>query len=182
MKRMTFLALFAFAVGMVMAQTMYVHKTDGDVYEFKLSDVDSINFAASTIDDYHCTITYMPNGGEGEVVVDTVFYGESYIVGAFIQQEGYYVGSWNTDPDGNGVAFKSGTVINSISRNITLYAQWRAYDGIENGYYYVDLGLPSGLKWATCNVGANSPEVYGNYYAWGETEPKTTYDWSTYKW
>ena len=40
-----------------------------------------------------------------------------------------------------------------------------------NGHAYVDLGLPSGLLWATCNVGANSPEEYGNHYAWGETEP-----------
>ena len=46
---------------------------------------------------------------------------------------------------------------------------------------YVDLGLPSGLKWATCNVGANSPEESGDYFAWGEVEPKTTYNWSTYK-
>ena len=40
-----------------------------------------------------------------------------------------------------------------------------------NGHECVDLGLPSGLLWATCNVGASSPEKYGNYYAWGETEP-----------
>ena len=46
---------------------------------------------------------------------------------------------------------------------------------------YVDLGLPSGLKWATCNVGATTPEEYGDYFAWGEVEPKTVYDWSTYK-
>ena len=46
---------------------------------------------------------------------------------------------------------------------------------------WVDLGLPSGTKWATGNVGANSPEEYGDYFAWGETEPKTTYNWSTYK-
>ena len=52
----------------------------------------------------------------------------------------------------------------------------------EKGHEYVDLGLPSGLKWATCNVGATTPEGYGNYYAWGETETKTTYDWNTYKW
>jgi len=45
---------------------------------------------------------------------------------------------------------------------------------------YIDLGLPSGTKWATCNVGANSPEEYGDYFAWGETTPKSTYDWSTY--
>ena len=46
---------------------------------------------------------------------------------------------------------------------------------------YVDLGLPSGTLWATCNVGANSPEEYGDYFAWGETTAKTYYDWSTYK-
>ena len=47
-----------------------------------------------------------------------------------------------------------------------------------NGHNYVDLGLS--VKWATCNVGAELPNGYGNYYAWGETEPKTTYSWSTY--
>ena len=46
---------------------------------------------------------------------------------------------------------------------------------IINGHEYVDLGLPSGLKWATCNVGANSPEEYGDYYAWGEIETKSEY-------
>ena len=47
---------------------------------------------------------------------------------------------------------------------------------------YVDLGLPSGLKWATCNLGAKQPKEYGDYYAWGETKSKEKYDWSTYKW
>jgi hypothetical protein len=46
---------------------------------------------------------------------------------------------------------------------------------------YVDLGLPSGLLWATCNVGANAPEEYGDYFAWGETTPKTTFNWSNYQ-
>ena len=46
---------------------------------------------------------------------------------------------------------------------------------------YVDLGLPSGLLWATCNVGADTPEAYGDYFAWGETTPKDTYNWSTYQ-
>ena len=46
----------------------------------------------------------------------------------------------------------------------------------------VDLGLPSGTLWADRNVGADSPEAYGDYFAWGETEPKSTYNWSTYKW
>ena len=47
---------------------------------------------------------------------------------------------------------------------------------------WVDLGLPSGTLWATCNVGANSPEEYGDYFAWGETESKNYYGFSTYKW
>lgn len=47
---------------------------------------------------------------------------------------------------------------------------------------WVDLGLPSGTLWATCNVGANSPEEYGDYFAWGETFSKDYYDWTTYKW
>ena len=53
-------------------------------------------------------------------------------------------------------------------------------DSTENGYGYVDLGLS--VKWATCNVGASKPENYGDYFAWGETSPKSIYDWSTYKW
>ena len=44
----------------------------------------------------------------------------------------------------------------------------------------VDLGLS--VKWASWNIGAESSEEYGGYYAWGETEEKTIYDWSTYKW
>ena len=47
--------------------------------------------------------------------------------------------------------------------------------GTIGDHEWVDLGLPSGLKWATCNVGASAPEEYGDYYAWGETEPKTDY-------
>ena len=47
---------------------------------------------------------------------------------------------------------------------------------------YVDLGLPSGLKWAKCNLGASKPSDYGDYYAWGETAPKKIYNWVTYKW
>lgn len=46
---------------------------------------------------------------------------------------------------------------------------------------WVDLGLQSGLLWASCNVGATVPEEYGEYFAWGETQPKSVYDWSTYR-
>lgn len=64
----------------------------------------------------------------------------------------------------------------------------------------VDLGLPSGVKWASFNLGATKPEEYGDYFAWGETEPyyepgyaqsqspvwrlgkEAGYDWPSYKW
>ncbi len=49
-----------------------------------------------------------------------------------------------------------------------------------NGHEFVDMGLS--VKWATMNVGANAPEDYGDYFAWGETTPKSRYAWDTYKW
>lgn len=50
-----------------------------------------------------------------------------------------------------------------------------------DGHEYVDLGLPRGVLWATCNIGASRPEEYGDYFAWGETQPKDTYDTASYK-
>lgn len=46
---------------------------------------------------------------------------------------------------------------------------------------YVDLGLPSGTLWATCNIGAQDATEYGEYFAWGETKPKEQYSWATYE-
>ena len=55
--------------------------------------------------------------------------------------------------------------------------------GTANGHDYVDLGLPSGTKWATCNVGATKPEEYGKCYQWGEIEPgDNDYYWADYQW
>ena len=51
----------------------------------------------------------------------------------------------------------------------------RATTGTLNGHEWVNMGLPSGTKWATCNIGASSPSDYGNYYAWGETTTKSSY-------
>lgn len=61
------------------------------------------------------------------------------------------------------------------------------YESTINGHEYVDLGLPSRLLWATCNIGASRPENTGLYFAWGETEGYTEgekpdgYTWETYK-
>ena len=83
-----------------------------------------------------------------------------------------------------------------FSRDIPIYVPCGSIEAYQNAegwnefmnfiemcpdHAYVDLGLPSGLLWATCNVGADSPEDYGDYFAWGETQPKDTYNWSTYQ-
>ena len=61
---------------------------------------------------------------------------------------------------------------------------WSEYadriQAIPDTHEAVDLGLS--VKWATCNVGADTPEGYGDYFAWGETSPKSTYNASTYLW
>ncbi len=79
--------------------------------------------------------------------------------------------------------YKNGEVTHSISitdiDSIKVEETEKETTGIINGYEWVDLGLPSGLKWATCNVGASNPEGYGNYYAWGETTTKSNYLSST---
>lgn len=82
-------------------------------------------------------------------------------------------------------SFESRTCTLSFSTGGKNYAlsitqEGRQFDAA--GRDYVDLGLPSGLLWATMNVGATSPDDYGFYFAWGETEPKSYYAWETYKW
>lgn len=65
-----------------------------------------------------------------------------------------------------------------------IYEKWVNVKGKEstiNIRDYVDLGLPSGTLWATCNVGANKPEEAGAYFAWGETDPKSQYNHSNSK-
>ena len=80
----------------------------------------------------------------------------------------------DVDQDGKVSISDVTTLINYLLTN-----QWPAD---ELDHEWVDMGLPSGTLWATCNVGASCPEEYGDYFAWGETESKEVYNWSTYKW
>ena len=90
--------------------------------------------------------------------------------------EGYMFSGWFVAGNGTRVSTAAEYTF-TVSEDVALTARF-----VQIVCEAVDLGLPSGLKWATCNVGATKPEEYGGYYAWGETEEKENYEWSTYKW
>ncbi len=130
--------------------------------------------------------SYPPNIRKYKILVSSIddVYGYASGAGIYVEgeevelsaraEEGYEFVRWN---DGNTENPRKIVV----TQNVTYIAIFEKEKTYQDGHEYVDLGLPSGLKWATCNVGANSPEEYGDYFAWGEVESKTTYDWSTYK-
>ncbi len=93
--------------------------------------------------------------------------------GRVMNMEVYYSGFGSTTENGvtNHVDFDDGIT------NVSFTKQGNN----NSNHEYVDLGLPSGTLWATCNVGANSPEEFGAYFAWGETSPKEEYLWTTYQ-
>lgn len=78
------------------------------------------------------------------------------------------------------------TAISNNNTNLKAVCKLLVANDPFNGHEYVDLGLTNSkgepLYWATCNIGADTPEDYGDYFAWGEVEPKDNYSWSTYKW
>ena len=130
------------------------------------------------------TVSFDANGGTGSMSSMTFGKGETKNLTANkFTRTGYIFKGWNTKADGTGTSYSDKQSI-TPTENLTLYAQWEESKGTgtANGHEWVDLGLPSGTKWATTNVGASTPEGYGNYYAWGETQPKATYTLDNYKW
>ena len=89
--------------------------------------------------------------------------------------------AFNTDYADKGTAMGPGTATitaytgNGLSASCTVTVSYPVPEA-------VDLGLPSGTKWASFNLGATAPEEAGCYFAWGETEPKDSYTWSNYQW
>ena len=69
-----------------------------------------------------------------------------------------------------------------IAKQLELLKAAAGIGGSTGNVEYVDLGLPSGNLWAKCNLGASAPEAFGDYYAWGEVEPKQVYTNSNHKW
>ena len=139
------------------------------------------------------TVTFNANGGVGTMTAQTFTEGEAQALtrNAFTY-DGFTFSGWNTVQGGSGASYPDGYTL-TVTSDMTLYAQWTS-----NGtnptpaptpgptppepprHEYVDLGLPSGLLWATCNVGANTPEECGDYFAWGETTTKSSYTEDNY--
>ena len=136
------------------------------------------------------TLTVLPNNADWGTTIGSGTYnssGRAYVEA--VPATGYYFIKW-----GDGVVSNPRTV--TVNHNMTLYALFSSTPNDPNPYNpmpapgptpptpsseWIDLGLPSGLLWYSCNLGSNAPEEYGNYYAWGETVPKEAYDWSTYR-
>lgn len=112
-----------------------------------------------------------PDNLDNEVVSSSTGMNFSEQVGALEMNTTYYYMAYATN--GNGTS--NGNVMSFTTANESELA------GTLNGHDWVDLGFPSGTRWATCNVGANSPEDFGDYFAWGETEPKLSFYWSNYR-
>lgn len=127
------------------------------------------------------TVTFDANSGNGTMKSQTFVKNVAQaLVSNKFTRKGYAFSEWNTIPDGSGVTYADAQEI-TLNDDITLYAQWRALSGSKNGHDYIDLGLPSGTLWATCNIGANEPEIYGDFFAWGEVSGKSSYSWSNYR-
>lgn len=125
------------------------------------------------------TLAFDANGAEGKMDTLTLEYAEYKILPTTaFKRDGYRFVSWNTEADGTGVAYTKLSQI-TLTQDVTLYAQWKKITE-DNDFEYVDLGLS--VSWATCNLGADTPEEFGDFYAWGEVETKSVYDWASYKW
>jgi len=84
------------------------------------------------------------------------------------------------DTDNVYFTLTDGTVITVAKNNAISSPDGYNVTGTKNGYQYVDLALPSGTKWATCNIGSNLPAGRGKMFAWGETEVKSEYTQANY--
>ncbi len=115
-----------------------------------------------------------------EVLADPSEYGEVIGGGSYQQgdtctviakaNDGYSFVNWTVNGD---------VVSSEESYTFTVTSDWTLIANFD--YAFVDLGLPNGTLWAAYNVGATTPEGYGDYFAWGETQTKSTYTWGTYQ-
>ena len=183
----------------------FLHYGTYELFHITNKSDKSINFSLSSFEADKCW--YKETGGirlyDNEFVVDNRF--EKIIKSPSVTipaNSSDIIVSWYIP---NGLKMQNARIVaeidgkyvhstNTKSSNVTLctgvayhmYATWDGNElkwgkGEETPAEAIDLGLPSGTLWASYNVGAQSPEDPGGYYAWGETEPKSNYTWGTYK-
>ena len=121
------------------------------------------------VETYVVCITNESNEIVYEKTVNTVD-----LVGLNIDISTYAKGCYTATVENSNESFVGDFEVQTTGNDITLSCP------DDNHPHAIDLGLPSGTKWACCNVGADKPEEYGAYYAWGETEDKNYYNWNTY--
>ncbi len=119
------------------------------------------------------TISIEADTTKGSVTGAGVYQKSDIVTLTATANEDYVFIGWN---DGN--PYNPRTFL--AKEDITLIALFEDSDIGVDTYRYVDLNLPSGTLWATCNVGATNPEDYGDYFAWGETTTKSNYSSSNY--
>jgi hypothetical protein len=120
--------------------------------------------------------------GSGSYLIDiTVSSGEN-VVTASVYENTLSINALNAGEATIKVTDTKTGQTETIEVTVTAGGDITAYTSCPDGNHphMIDLGLPSGTLWACCNVGANAPEEYGDYFAWGETKPKEVYSWSTY--
>ena len=119
------------------------------------------------------TIEATSNPTEGGTITGAGDYEQNAICNlTAIANEGYIFANWTENGE---VVSTDATYTFTVDAARTLVANF------DLDHTYVDLGLPSGTLWATCNLGANLPEEYGDYFAWGETQPKDNFSWTNYQ-
>ena len=136
-----------------------------NLYDFASPVTSDLTLTAQWIKTF--TVTFNADGGS-EVAAQTVEDGKSATKPENPSKEGFWFLGWYVGE--NGYEFTQ-----PISDDLTVTAKW-----MEKTEYDVDLGLPSGTIWASCNVGAQNPWDYGDYFAWGEVTTKEVYSWGTY--
>ena len=114
------------------------------------------------------------NAGTTPTVISDVLIGRHNIT---ISKEGYSPFNTSVDIVEGQTAQLDGSLQAVSQSSVAVFSKLPANSSGNtiNGHEYVDLGLPSGTKWATCNIGASSPSDYGDYFAWGETTTKSGY-------
>lgn len=183
MKRIIVPLLVATAAATLFADdhSMVVNLNDGRTYAIHNKDIKTIKFSKNDLHDKYYVFSS-----------DTVFLHDTlYIEKIITEYETVYV--HDTIVQTKEIVLHD-TITNIVTLHDTINVEVPVYihdtiyienpeiSNMHNGHEYVDLGLPSGTLWATCNIGAKSPEEYGDYFAWGEIEPKSFYNWNNYKW